>query len=75
MVVSKYRDGITLKYSTQSPHEVVGGLEENPGVWGNGGGVIIHEVCQTCGVHRHTNTWAQNPVNGKQGLESVSYSK
>lgn len=56
-----------------SPWEVVGGCESNPGVLGNGGGVIIHEVCEHCGCLRTTDTWAQNPENGKQGLTSVSY--
>ena len=57
----------------QSPHAVVGGLVENPGVHGHGGGVIIHEVCGHCGTHRRTDTWAQNPATGEQGLESVAY--
>lgn len=57
----------------QSPHEIVGGLEENPGVQGHGGGVIIHEVCMHCGCARITDTWAQNPDTGEQGLRSVEY--
>jgi hypothetical protein len=57
----------------QSPHEIVGGIKENPGVWGNGGGVIIHECCMHCGCARITDTWAQNPDGGEQGLRSVSY--
>jgi hypothetical protein len=56
-----------------SPHEVVGGLTENPGVFGHGGGVLIHEVCAHCGSHRHTDTWAQRPDTGQQGLTSVRY--
>lgn len=57
----------------QSPHALVGGIESNPGVWGHGGGVIIHEVCLNCGCSRHTDTWAQRPDTGEQGLRSVSY--
>jgi hypothetical protein len=57
----------------QSPHGIVGGIKENPGVWGHGGGVKITEVCLRCGCGRHTDTWAQDPTTGKQGLESVSY--
>jgi len=57
----------------QSPLSVVGGIEDNPGVWGNGGGVIIREVCAHCGMYRCTDTWAQNPSTGEQGLKSVSY--
>jgi hypothetical protein len=56
-----------------SPYDLLGGLKENPGVWGNGGGVIIREVCKHCGVKRVTNTWAQNPCTGEQGLTSVEY--
>lgn len=56
-----------------SPHEVVGGLRDNPGVWGKGGGVVIHEVCRHCGCLRTTDTWAQNPHTGEQGLRSVEY--
>ena len=57
----------------QSPHEILGGLEENPGVWGHGGGVVIHEVCMHCGCLRITDTWAQNPETGEQGLDSIEY--
>lgn len=56
-----------------SPIEVVGGIKENPGVFGNGGGIIIKSVCSHCGIYRITNTWAQRPDTGEQGLESVSY--
>jgi len=56
-----------------APHEVVGGLKENPGVQGHGGGVVIREVCQHCGVYRITDTWAQDPATGEQGLESIRY--
>jgi len=61
------------EHDWQSPHEILGGLRENPGVWGRGAGVIIREVCMLCGCERETNTWAQNPENGEQGLESISY--
>lgn len=57
----------------QSPHGLVGGLESNPGVHGHGGGVVIAEVCLKCGCKRVTDTWAQNPETGEQGLRSVSY--
>lgn len=58
----------------ESPYVILGGLEENPGVWGHGGGVIIKEVCMCCGCLKTTDTWAQNPSNGVQGLTSVAYS-
>lgn len=57
----------------QSPLRVVGGIAENPGVWGHGGGVIITEVCAHCGTYRVTDTWAQDPETGEQGLRSVEY--
>lgn len=57
----------------QSPFEIVGGIEENPGVWGKGGGVIITECCMRCGCKRTTDTWAQRPDTGEQGLTEVSY--
>jgi hypothetical protein len=57
-----------------TPHEVLGGIEDNPGCWGHGGGIIQHEVCRHCGLLRTTDTWAQNPETGEQGLTSVEYS-
>lgn len=42
-------------------------------VRGNGGGVIVREVCHHCGLVQVTDTWAQNPANGVQGLRSVRY--
>jgi hypothetical protein len=63
------------EHDWQSPHHILGGLEENPGVFGHGGGVIIEEVCMHCGCARITDTWAQNPDTGEQGLRSVEYSE
>jgi len=57
----------------RSPLSVVGGIAENPGVWGHGGGVIIREVCSRCGAYRVTDTWAQDRETGEQGLRSVRY--
>ena len=57
----------------ESPHDLVGGLKENPGVFGHGGGVIINEVCRHCGCRRRTDTWAQRMDTGEQGLHEVSY--
>jgi len=61
------------EHDWQSPIKLVGGIPENPGVWGNGGGVKIHEVCCHCGAHRHTDTWATRMDTGEQGLTEVSY--
>jgi hypothetical protein len=57
----------------QSPHEIVGGIESNPGVWGHGGGVMVTEVCMNCRCGKHTDTWAQDPESGEQGLTSIRY--
>lgn len=64
---------ISSKHDWQSPIEFVGGIKENPGVFGNGGGVIIIEACMNCGCKRTVNTWATRPDNGIQGLTSIKY--
>lgn len=61
------------EHNWQQSHALFGGLEGNPGCWGHGGGVIISEVCAHCGCKRVTDTWAQRPDTGEQGLRSVSY--
>ena len=54
----------------QSPYELVGGLEENPGVWGMGGAQLrCEEVCAHCGMRRTTVT--ENTQNDIP--ERVSY--
>lgn len=57
----------------QSPVEIVGGIESNPGVRGHGGGVVVDECCVRCGCRRTTDTWAQDRDTGEQGLTSVEY--
>lgn len=57
----------------RSPFRIVGGIKENPGVWGSGGGVVIDECCIRCGCKRVTDTWAQDMSDGEQGLTSVNY--
>lgn len=61
------------EHDWQSPHEILGGCESSPGVWGHGGGVWIHEVCMRCGCLRVIDTWAQDMETGQQGLHSVRY--
>lgn len=56
-----------------SPHGLVGGLRENPGVHGHGGGVVMTEVCARCGAYRVRDTWAQDPATGELVGESVTY--
>lgn len=57
-------------------HSWVGGDadDDTPGsVVSNGGGVIVTDVCEHCGRYRVTDTWAQRPDTGEQGLTSVTY--
>lgn len=61
------------EHDWRSPYSVLGGVKENPGVWGNGGGVLLKEVCAHCGTYRITDTWAQCPSTGEQGLHSTAY--
>jgi len=61
------------EHDWQTPHAIVGGLKENPGVRGHGGGVICTSVCVVCGCALIHDGWAQNPSNGEQGLDSVEY--
>jgi hypothetical protein len=59
------------EHDWQTPHHVLGGLRENPGVWGNGGGVCCSYVCRHCGMYRHTDTWADDGHGGR--YTSTSY--
>jgi len=61
------------EHDWQNPHEVLGGLTENPGACGKGAGLVIEEVCAHCGAYRTVDTWAQRSDTGEQGLESVAY--
>ena len=63
----------TDSHQWTSPIEIVGGIKENPGVHGKGGGVVIHEVCRQCGAHRHTDTWTTDRQTGEEGLRSLTY--
>lgn len=60
-------------HNWQSPHALVGGCPDNPGVRGAGAGLIIHEACVHCGAGRRTETDAQNPQTGERGLRSIVY--
>ncbi|WP_051246191.1 hypothetical protein [Thioalkalivibrio sp. ALE19] len=59
------------EHDWQSPHDLLGGLEENPGVWGKGGGVVVTEVCRHCGAYRITDTWDQS--QGPEPVETIQY--
>jgi len=56
-----------------APHTVVDGIEDNPGVFGNGAGVVVTEVCAYCAAYRVKDTDAQDPETGEQGLTAWSY--
>jgi hypothetical protein len=66
-------DCCEAEHDWRAPFSVVGGIKENPGVWGHGGGAVCKEVCAHCGAYRITDTWAQDPETGEQGLTSVEY--
>lgn len=41
------------EHEWESPHELVGGLTENPGVWSTGGTTYVTKtVCKNCGIYR-----------------------
>lgn len=61
------------EHDWQAPYSILGGLKEDPGVFGQGGGMIIREVCAHCGTYRERDTGARNPTTGEHGLGSVAY--
>ena len=40
------------EHEWREPHDLVGGLRENPGVWSRGGTLSFRSVCACCGVYR-----------------------
>lgn len=48
---------------------------QESGPYSHGGGVIYRDRCRHCGVVRVTDTWAQRPDTGEQGLRSVRYER
>ena len=68
----KPEDCVADQHDWQSPFEVVGGCEKNPGVWGSEhGGLLIRMVCSHCGIYREKDTGATNNC-GKRAT-SISY--
>jgi hypothetical protein len=62
-------------HTWESPFELLGGLEENPGVWGlQGTQLKIIEVCCQCGCYRQTIT-KSTPDNYPREPERVTYRK
>lgn len=68
-----YKNKKYQEHVWESPHSLVGGLKENPGVYGHGGGVVITSVCKNCGCYRTYDTWGQDPCDGSQGHCITTY--
>lgn len=63
------------KHKWESPHEVVGGFEANPGEWSIGGGRFkFVEVCCQCGRYRTKKTESL-PDHWPRTPERVTYSE
>ena len=58
------------EHDWQTPHEIVGGSEVNPGYHGNH---KYTEVCAHCGVYKDEDQDAMDPDTGERGLTSISY--
>jgi len=54
-----------LEHDWQSPHEFVGGLKEDPGVFSSGPGIFLKEVCMTCGCSYLKDQGAHNTIDGR----------
>jgi len=62
------------EHDWRTPFGLVGGIEENPGVWGHGGaGVSVTEVCALCGCYRTTHD-PGSQRNPDEPIESVRFS-
>ena len=55
------------------PVAIVGGIDENPGCFGQGGGIVQLDCCMECGCRRRWTNWGQDMSDGTQGLEATSY--
>jgi hypothetical protein len=61
------------EHDWQSPYWLLGGVKENPGCWGHGGGAVSEAVCLHCGCSRLEDTWAQDMSDGTQGHYAIEY--
>ena len=60
------------EHEWEYPHEIVGGLKENPGVWSNGGTTMtFHSVCCHCGAHKHETSYGSQRNPGQ--CDQVNY--
>ena len=62
-----------LRHEFVAPVEVVGGLPENPGVFGHGGGARFVRVCLACGCRRELDTWGTDRATGREGVPILTY--
>jgi hypothetical protein len=65
--------GSDQQHNWQTPLALVGGNRSNPGVFSSGGGIRSKEVCVHCGCTKTTDTWAQDPEDGEQGLTAITF--
>lgn len=61
------------EHDWQSPHAKVGGMKENPGVFGHGGGIVSNECCVNCGCLKKTDTWVEYPPGSQNFRTGISY--
>jgi len=59
------------EHDWQSPHAIVGGMPENPGLFLTGSGTKIVMACLKCGCRFTSQTGYQRPDNGATVAESV----
>lgn len=60
------------EHEWESPHELVGGIKENPGVWSLGGTTMtFHYVCGHCGAHKHETCYGSQRNPGQ--CDQVTY--
>lgn len=57
----------------ESPYQVVGGIRENPGVWGGQGTYLHHRsVCRLCGQYRETTTGGREDCDHGKPISTVT---
>ena len=60
------------EHEWESPHDVVGGLKENPGVWSLGGTTMLFKtVCRHCGIFREETHYGSN--RNPQQCDTIEY--
>ena len=76
MATSDDWECITIQVDPEEPHCTADSHDwREKQVCCSGGGVAIQDVCSYCGCGRLTDTWAQRPDTGEQGLRSITYDR